>query len=315
MSTNNDINAPIAFSLANGGTNANLTASNGGIFYSTASAGAILAGTSTANQVLLSGASTTPAWSTATYPATTTTNQILYSSSTNTIAGLATANSGVLITSSGGVPSISSTLPTAVQTNITALGTITTGTWNGTAVSVSNGGTGNTAFTAYSVICAGTTATGTFQNVSGLGTSGQVLTSNGASALPTWQSAGAGAGAVGWNYITSATASNSATLNFDALFSSTYSQYMFVFNNLIPATNEVYFSANLGTGGTPTWVTSGYSSNQYVTNYNATATTGSNTGGATGAITCTTTGNSYNIYSTATFGGVSGYMYLNGTNN
>jgi len=59
----------------------------------------------------------------------------------------------------------------------------------GTAV-VAGGGTGNTTFTAYSVICAGTTATGIFQNVSGVGSSGQVLTSNGASALPTWQNTG-----------------------------------------------------------------------------------------------------------------------------
>jgi hypothetical protein len=48
--------------LASGGTNANLTASNGGILYSTASAAAILAGTATANQVLLSGANTAPSW-------------------------------------------------------------------------------------------------------------------------------------------------------------------------------------------------------------------------------------------------------------
>lgn len=61
----------------------------------------------------------------------------------------------------------------------------------GTAV-VSGGGTGNTTFTAYSVICAGTTATGAFQNVSGVGTSAQVLTSNGAGALPTWQAAPSG---------------------------------------------------------------------------------------------------------------------------
>lgn len=54
-------------------------------------------------------------------------------------------------------------------------------------VSVAQGGTGNTSFTAYSVICAGTTSTGAFQNVSGVGSSGQVLTSNGAAALPTWQ--------------------------------------------------------------------------------------------------------------------------------
>ena len=91
--------------LANGGTNANLTASAGGIFYSTGSAGAILSGTATAQQMLLSGANAAPAWSTATWPATTTANQLLYSSSANAVAGLATANSSVLVTSSGGVPS------------------------------------------------------------------------------------------------------------------------------------------------------------------------------------------------------------------
>jgi hypothetical protein len=70
--------------LAYGGTNANLTASNGGIFYSTATAGAVLAGTATAGQVLRSGASTTPAWSTATYPATAgTSGNVLASDGTN----------------------------------------------------------------------------------------------------------------------------------------------------------------------------------------------------------------------------------------
>ena len=187
MTTNNAINSPLPTSLADGGTAAALTASNGGIFYSTASTGEILAGTATANQILLSGSSTAPAWSSATYPATITANQILYSSSSNVIGGITTANNGILITSSGGVPSISSTLPSAVQGNITSLGTIISGTWNATPITVSYGGTGNTTFTAYSVICAGTTATGTFQNVSGLGTSGQVLTSNGTSSLPTWQ--------------------------------------------------------------------------------------------------------------------------------
>lgn len=56
----------------------------------------------------------------------------------------------------------------------------------GTAV-VAGGGTGNTTFTAYSVLTAGTTATGAFQNVVGVGTSLQVLTSNDAAALPSWQ--------------------------------------------------------------------------------------------------------------------------------
>lgn len=92
--------------LANGGTNANLTASNGGIFYSTASAGAILSGTATARQMLQSGSSTAPAWSTSTWPATTTANQILYSSSTSVVGEITGANNGVLITSNAGVPSL-----------------------------------------------------------------------------------------------------------------------------------------------------------------------------------------------------------------
>lgn len=108
--------------LAQGGTNASLVASNGGIFYSTATAGAILAGTATARQMLQSGATAAPAWSTATWPATTTANAVLFSSATNTVSEIISAASAVLITSAGSVPSFSQTLPSAVQTNITALG-------------------------------------------------------------------------------------------------------------------------------------------------------------------------------------------------
>lgn len=53
-------------------------------------------------------------------------------------------------------------------------------------VTVPHGGTGNTTFTAYSLIVAGTTNTGAFQNVVGVGTSGQFLQSQGAAALPQW---------------------------------------------------------------------------------------------------------------------------------
>lgn len=58
--------------------------------------------------------------------------------------------------------------------------------WTG-ELSVTRGGTGNSTFNAYSVLCAGITATGAFQNVSGVGTLGQILTSNGAGLLPTWE--------------------------------------------------------------------------------------------------------------------------------
>ena len=61
-------------------------------------------------------------------------------------------------------------------------------------IDVSSGGTGlSTATTAYGVIAAGTTATGAFQNI-GTGASGEVLTSNGAGALPTFQAAAGGGG-------------------------------------------------------------------------------------------------------------------------
>ena len=55
---------------------------------------------------------------------------------------------------------------------------------------VANGGTGRTTNTAYAVICGGTTAGGVEQSIASVGTSGQVLTSNGAGALPTFQAAG-----------------------------------------------------------------------------------------------------------------------------
>lgn len=89
MATNNSINSPLPTTLTNGGTNAALTASNGGILYSTASAAAILAGTATAGQIIRSGASTAPSWSTATYPATVAQGDVLYGSAANVISSLA----------------------------------------------------------------------------------------------------------------------------------------------------------------------------------------------------------------------------------
>ncbi len=59
--------------------------------------------------------------------------------------------------------------------------------WTG-LLSVPRGGTAKSSFTAFSVICGGTTSTSALQNVSGVGTANQVLVSNGAGFLPTWQS-------------------------------------------------------------------------------------------------------------------------------
>lgn len=104
--------------------------------------------------------------STSTFADTYGINKILYASSANVVIGLPTANSSILSTNVTGLPSW---IP---------------------QVTVPLGGTGVGTFTAYSVICGGTTATGNLQNVSGVGTANQVLTSNGAGTLPTWQTPG-----------------------------------------------------------------------------------------------------------------------------
>ena len=54
---------------------------------------------------------------------------------------------------------------------------------------VDQGGTGLTTTTAYSVVFSGTTSTGNFQASIGPGTTGYLLTSNGAGVLPSWQAA------------------------------------------------------------------------------------------------------------------------------
>lgn len=151
--------------LALGGGNAALTASIGGIVYSTATALAVLAGTSTAGQVLVSGASAAPSWSTATFPtaagasgtvlrsngtgwvASTSTfadtyapSALLYSNGTNTVTGLATDNSAVLVTDGASVPVWSGTM-TDGQVIIGSTGaTPTPATLTaGTGINIANG--------------------------------------------------------------------------------------------------------------------------------------------------------------------------------
>lgn len=154
--------------LAYGGTNANLTANTGGVFYSTSTAGAILAGTATAGQHLQSGATAAPSWTTATYPSTATTtgtilrangtnwvattatypttttaNQLLYSSSANVIGEVtAGTNNSILMGNTGAAPAFTTT-GTPYVTGIsfdagtTTLSNYSTGTFLSTFVATS----------------------------------------------------------------------------------------------------------------------------------------------------------------------------------
>jgi hypothetical protein len=92
---------------------------------------------------------------------------------------LTTGVTGILPIANGGTNS-SSTTYCNLTSNVTG------------TLPVANGGTGRATNTAYAVICGGTTAGGVEQSIASVGTSGQVLTSNGAGALPTFQAAGGG---------------------------------------------------------------------------------------------------------------------------
>lgn len=66
-------------------------------------------------------------------------------------------------------------------------GTITTGIWNGTPITVPYGGTGSTTLSAFHLLIG--SSTNAVDVVNGLGTSGQILTSQGDGLPPYWNSA------------------------------------------------------------------------------------------------------------------------------
>jgi len=93
----------------------------------------------------------------------------------------------ITVTAAAGTLTGTTLNSSVVTSSLTSVGTITTGVWDGTTITVDRGGTGRATATAYAVLCGGTTATGAHQSIAGVGTAAQVLTSNGAGALPTFQ--------------------------------------------------------------------------------------------------------------------------------
>lgn len=127
------------------------------------------------------GVGTASAFSTATYPASTTANQLLVSSATNVVSGLTTGNNSTLVTDGSGVPSISATLPSAVQSNITTVGTVTTGTWSATSIAANKGGTGQTSYSTGDILYASGATT---LSKLPIGSAGQILSLSGST--PSW---------------------------------------------------------------------------------------------------------------------------------
>jgi len=184
------LDTPVA--VTNGGTG--LTSfTQGDVIYSSATntLSALAKDVSATRYLSNTGASNNPAWS-----------QI----------ALATGVSGTLPVANGGTSSTSLTqYNVLIGNNVSAIATAAPSATAGvplvsqgaaanpafgTAV-VAGGGSGRTTHTAYAVICGGTTTTAAQQSIASVGTSGQVLTSNGAGALPTFQTVSSGG--LTWN--------------------------------------------------------------------------------------------------------------------
>jgi hypothetical protein len=152
------------------GTAANITASSNSTL-TTLSALSLpatqLSGTLAAAQFpALTGDITTTAGSLATTLATVNSNVGSFGSSSSIPSftvngkGLITAASGNAVVAPAGTLTGTTLASNVVTSSLTALGTITTGTWNGTTIAIANGGTGNTTM-AYTTLTDGATITWT----------------------------------------------------------------------------------------------------------------------------------------------------------
>lgn len=105
----------------------------------------------------------------------------VYNNTSSAITVKVSGQTGVSVPAAAKMVLVSNGTDVVVATNYLASLTL------GSALPVASGGTGSTSATAYAVQCGGTTSTGAHQSVASVGSSGQVLTSNGAGALPSFQ--------------------------------------------------------------------------------------------------------------------------------
>jgi hypothetical protein len=167
---------------------------------------------------------------------------ILNQNTTGTAANITATSNSTLTTLSA------LSLPTSQLSGTISLTTQVSG-----ILPVSNGGTGDNSFTAYSPIVGGTTSTGALQSVSNSGaTIGQVLTYQGTSSLPTWTTvSGGGSGSAFFQ------ASSKVTTNSSVITSSTFTTFSnspaLTFTPTVSGTYKVYCALPLLTNLSTDW--------------------------------------------------------------
>ncbi len=120
-----------------------------------------------------------------------------------------------------------------------------------------SGCTGDSSFsTTYSVLCAGTTTTNPVQVLNSNGSSGQVLTSQGAS-LPIWQTIPSAQGAL-ILLQTQTVSSPVASVVFNSNITSTYLNYIMIINNIVGPITGTSLNMDWSVNGGITYLNSGY---------------------------------------------------------
>jgi hypothetical protein len=204
-------------------------------------------------------------------------NELVLFSGTGGKTGKRATGSGFAFLTSGVLSAISSTgsgnvvLATSPTITTPTIASFTNATHNHTnaagggqltdaalsaVVTVPKGGTGLGSLSTYAILAGGTTTNGNIQQISGLGTAGQVLTSNGAGALPTWQTVSGGGGGIttvgsfsGSSQTDGATISG-ATITFGP---ADVTNPGMVSTGTQTWTGNKQFNMNVGIGGAPSW--------------------------------------------------------------
>lgn len=116
---------------------------------------------------------------------------------------------------------------------------------------VAQGGSGLTSTTAYAVVCGGTTSTGNLQSIASVGTSGQLLTSNGAGALPTFQANAASTGAAkAWvNFNGTGTVAINTSFNVTSITDNNTGDYTINFTTAFSSANYAVSGTSADTAG------------------------------------------------------------------